>query len=154
MVDRGYTYTPESGVSVARARGLEIPMSPKKTYEVLNAIRGKDLDVARRILDDAIAQRRAIPFRRYNQETAHKRGVGPGRYPKKVCHKLLEVLANAESNAEFQGLDTDRLFVKVASSSRGRIQRARMPRAQGRATAWNEQTTHVEIVLGERKEAS
>ncbi len=151
---RGYTYQTESGVSVARARGQELPMSPKKTYEVLNAIRGKDLGTARRILDDAVALKRAIPFRRYNQETAHKRGVGPGRYPRKVCRALLDILANAEANAEFQGLDTDRLFVKVAASSRGRIQKANMPRAQGRATAWNEQTTHVEIVLGERKESS
>jgi large subunit ribosomal protein L22 len=154
MTNRGYTYTPESGVSVARARGQELPMSPKKTYEVLNAIRGLDLDKARKVLDDAIALKRAIPFRRYNQETAHKKGVGPGRYPKKVCQAVLDILANAEANAEFQGLDTDRLFIKVAASSRGRIQKASMPRAQGRATAWNEQTTHVEIVLGERKEAS
>jgi large subunit ribosomal protein L22 len=154
MANRGYTYQVESGVSVARARGTELPMSPKKTYEVLNAIRGLDLDRARKVLEDAIALKRAIPFRRYNQETAHKRGIGPGRYPKKVCEALIGILANAEANAEFQGLDTDRLFIKVAASSRGRIQKASMPRAQGRATAWNEQTTHVEIVLGERKEAS
>jgi len=154
MTNRGYTYQTETGVSVARARGQELAMSPKKTYEVLNAIRGLDLERARKVLEDAIALKRAIPFRRYNQETAHKRGVGPGRYPKKVCEALIGILANAEANAEFQGLDTDRLFIKVAASSRGRIQKANMPRAQGRATAWNEQTTHVEIVLGERKEAS
>jgi large subunit ribosomal protein L22 len=154
MAQRGYTYQPQSGVSVARARGQELPMSPKKTYEVLNAIRGLDLEKARTVLEEAISLKRAIPFRRYNQETAHKRGVGPGRYPRKVCEALMSILANAEANAEFQGLDTDRLFVKVAASSRGRIQKASMPRAQGRATAWNEQTTHVEIVLGERKEAS
>jgi len=154
MTNRGYTYQAETGVSVARARGQELAMSPKKTYEVLNAIRGLDLERARKVLEDAIALKRAIPFRRYNQETAHKRGVGPGRYPKKVCEALIGILANAEANAEFQGLDTDRLFIKVAASSRGRIQKANMPRAQGRATAWNEQTTHVEIVLGERKEAS
>jgi large subunit ribosomal protein L22 len=154
MTNRGYTYRSETGVSVARARGQELPMSPKKTYEVLNAIRGLNLDRARIVLEEAIALKRAIPFRRYNQETAHKRGVGPGRYPKKVCEAVLGILLNAESNAEFQGLDTDRLFIKVAASSRGRIQKGSMPRAQGRATAWNEQTTHVEIVLGERKEAS
>lgn len=154
MSQRGYTYQTESGVSVARARGQELPMSPKKTYEVLNAIRGLDLEKARTLLEEAIALKRPIPFRRYNQETAHKRGIGPGRYPRKVCEKLMTILANAEANAEFQGLDTDRLFVKVAASSRGRIHKASMPRAQGRATAWNEQTTHVEIVLGERKEAS
>ena len=150
---RGYTYRNEPGVSVGRARGVEIPMSPKKTYEVLNAIRGLPLDRARAILEDAVAMKKAIPFRRYNQETAHHRGTGPGRYPVKVAKNLLQILQNAEENAEYDSLDTDRLYVKVAASARGRIRKASMPRAQGRATQWNEQTTNVEIVLAERKEA-
>ncbi|MGD0718140.1 MAG: 50S ribosomal protein L22 [Thermoplasmata archaeon] len=149
---RGYTYRDEAGTSVARARGIELPISPKKTYEVLNAIRGLPLERARAVLEDAVALRRAIPFRRYNQETSHKRGVGPGRFPKKVAKNVLQILQNAESNAEYESLDTDRLYVKVAASSRGKIQKASMPRAHGRATPWNEQTTHIEIVLAERKE--
>ena len=151
---RGYTYRDEPGVNVARARGLEIPISPKKTYEVLNAIRGLPLDRAREILEHAIALRRPIPFRRYNQETAHHPGTGPGRFPVKVARNVLQVLTNAEENAEYDSLDTDRLYVRVAASSRGRIRKASMPRAQGRATAWNEQTTNIEIVLAERKEAA
>ena len=151
---RGYTYQDEAGVNVARARGVELPISPKKTYEVLNAIRGLPLARARAVLEDVTEVRRAIPFRRYNQETAHRRGIGPGRFPKKVARAVLQVLKNAEANAEYEGLDTDRLFVKVAASARGRIRKANMPRAHGRATAWHEQTTHVEIVLGEAKEAS
>jgi large subunit ribosomal protein L22 len=149
---RGYTYREEPGVNVARARGSEIPISPKKTYEVLNAIRGLPLAKARRILEDAVALKKAIPFRRYNQETAHHTGVGPGRYPVKVAKNVLQLLKNAEENAEYDSLDTDLLYVKVAASGRGRIRKATMPRAQGRATAWNEQTTNIEIVLAERKE--
>jgi large subunit ribosomal protein L22 len=151
---RGYTYREESGVNVARARGVEVPISPKKTYEVLNAIRGLPLDRARTVLEDAAALRRAIPFRRYNQETAHHVGVGPGRYATKVVKNILKILENAEENAEYEGMDTDRLYVKVAASGRGRIRKASMPRAHGRATAWNEQTTNIEIVLAERKEAA
>ncbi len=149
---RGYTYRAESGVNVARARGVEVPISPKKTYEVLNAIRGLSVDEARTVLEDAVAMRRTIPFRRYNQETAHHRGSGPGRYAVKVAKNILQVLENAEQNAEYDGLDSERLFVKVAASGRGRILRASMPRAHGRGTAWNEQTTNIEIVLAERKE--
>jgi len=150
---KGYTYRAESGVSVARARGIEVPISPKKTYEILNAIRGLPVDRATILLEDAIALRHAIPFRRYNQETAHHPGSGPGRYATKVAKNVLKVLTNARENAEYEGLDTDRLFVKVAASSRGRIRKANMPRAHGRATAWNEQTTSIEIVLAERKES-
>ncbi|MGP8158181.1 MAG: 50S ribosomal protein L22 [Thermoplasmata archaeon] len=151
---KGYTYRAESGVSVARARGIELPISPKKTYEILNAIRGLPVERAKMILEDAIALRRAIPFRRYNQETAHHTGTGPGRYAKKVAKNVLQVLENARENAEYESMDADRLFVKIAASSRGRIRKATMPRAHGRATAWNEQTTHIEIVLAERKEAA
>jgi large subunit ribosomal protein L22 len=138
---------------VARARGVEVPISPKKAYEVLNAIRGLPVDRATSILEDAIALKRTIPFRRYNQETAHHPGTGPGRYATKVARSVLKVLENARENAEYEGMDGDRLFVKVAASSRGRIRKGSMPRAHGRATTWNEQTTHIEIVLAERKEA-
>ncbi|MEM0129560.1 MAG: 50S ribosomal protein L22 [Thermoplasmata archaeon] len=149
---KGYTYRAESGVAVARARGRELPISPKKSYEVLNAIRGLPLERARRILEEARDRRRAIPFRRYNQETAHHRGVGPGRFPEKVARHLLQILKNAEANAEYEGLDVDRLYIRTASAARGRILKSRMPRAHGRSTPWNEQTTHIEIVLAEAKE--
>ncbi|EQD45178.1 Ribosomal protein L22/L17, eukaryotic/archaeal, partial [mine drainage metagenome] len=151
---KGYTYQGPKTRAVARARGVEIPMSPKKTYEALNAIRGLPLARARSILEEAVALRRAIPYRRYNQETAHHRGVGPGRYSPKIARHLLQILANAEANADYEGMDGERLVVEVAACARGRIRKASMPRAQGRATAWNEQTTHVEIILAEPEEES
>ena len=150
---RGYTFTGTASETVARARGIELHMSPKKTYEVMNAIRGLSLEEARTFLEEVVELKRPVPFRRYNQEVAHKRRVGPGRYPKKVAKQLLGILQNAESNAEYEGMDTDALFVRVAACARGRIVKANMPRAHGRATAWNEQTTNVEIVLAERAEA-
>jgi large subunit ribosomal protein L22 len=151
---RGYTYRDEAGVAVARARGLEVPVSPKKVYELLNAIRGLSVDRAHSVLEGVVSGERPVRFRRYNQETAHKRGMGPARFPQKAARNVLQVLENAEENAEYEGLDRDRLFVRVAASGRGRIRKASMPRAQGRATAWNEQTTNIEIVLAERKAAS
>ncbi len=151
---RGYTFQPARGETVARARGIELPISPKKTYEVLNAIRGRSLEDAKEYLERVVDLRQAVPFRRYNQETAHKTGTGPGRFPQKVARHVLAVLTNAEANAEYEGLDADALVVRVAASARGRILKANMPRAHGRATAWNEQTTNVEIVLAERSEAA
>jgi large subunit ribosomal protein L22 len=147
---RGYTFQGGAGETVARARGIELRISPKKTYEVLNAIRGLGVDDAKGLLEDVVELKRAIPFRRYNQEVAHKKRTGPGRYPKKVAKQVLAILHNAEANAEYEGMDTDGLFIRIASCARGRIVKANMPRAHGRATAWNEQTTNVEIVLAER----
>ena len=147
---RGYTYHDGGSRAVARARGIELPISPKKTYEVMNAIRGLSLEKAKSLLEDVMEEKRAIPFRRYNQEVAHKRGTGPGRYPKKVARSVLQILQNAEANAEYEGIDTDDLVVRVAACARGRIRKANMPRAHGRATNWHEQTTNVEIVLAGR----
>src|SRR5579862_7344699 len=126
---RGYTFQGKSSDTVARARGIELHISPKKTYEVMNAIRGKSLDDARSFLEGVVELRTPVPFRRYNQEVAHKTRIGPGRYPKKVAKHLLEILQNAESNAEYEGMDTDTLFVRVAACARGRIVKANMPRA-------------------------
>jgi large subunit ribosomal protein L22 len=148
---RGYTSKPQKGKTVARARGQELHMSPKKTYEVLNAIRGLPLEKARKVLEDVTELKKAIPFRRYNQETAHHKGVGPGRFPVKVAKKLLIVLDNAKANADYEGMNVDNLIIATAASSRGRILKAHMPRAHGRATNWHEQTTNVEIVLTERR---
>ncbi|HKS59752.1 MAG TPA: 50S ribosomal protein L22 [Thermoplasmata archaeon] len=150
---RGYTYAEKRGPTVARARGIELPVSPKKTYEVLNAIRGMPLERARAFLEAVLTHEKAVPFRRYNQETAHHRGTGPSRYPEKICRQLLQLLQNAEANAEYEGMDTDALIVRVAATARGSIRKASMPRAQGRATPWNEQTTNVEIVLAQKPEA-
>jgi large subunit ribosomal protein L22 len=151
---RGYTFQGKSGETVARARGIELPISPKKTYEVLNAIRGMPLDKAKTFLEGVIELKQPVKFRRYNQETAHKPRTGPGRFPKKVAKHVLSILTNAEANAEYEGLDADALFIRAAASGRGRIQKANMPRAHGRATAWNEQTTNVEIILAEKAEAN
>jgi large subunit ribosomal protein L22 len=147
---KGYTYTPKKSESVARARGWELRISPKRAYEVMRAIRGMPLEDAKGFLQDVADLKRAVPFRRYNQETAHKKGIGPGRYPQKVARKVLIVLENAEANAEDEGLNVDEAYIKVAAASRGRIVKAIMPRAQGRSTPWNEQTTNIEIVLAER----
>jgi large subunit ribosomal protein L22 len=147
---KGYTYSPPKGKTVARARGMELHISPKKTYEVLNAIRGLPLEKAKSVLEDVKILKKAIPFRRYNQETAHHKGVGPGRFPVKVARELITVLDNAKANADYEGMNVDNLMIVAATSSRGRILKAHMPRAHGRATNWHEQTTNVEIVLTER----
>ncbi|MCL4324719.1 MAG: 50S ribosomal protein L22 [Candidatus Thermoplasmatota archaeon] len=147
---KGYTFAAKKSESVAKARGRELHISPKKAYEVMNAIRGLPLEDAKSLLEDVVELKRAIPFRRYNQETAHKRGIGPGRYPKKVAQQVLIVLQNAEANAEDEGLNVDDAYIKVAAASRGRLIKAIMPRAQGRSTPWNEETTNLEIILAEK----
>jgi len=138
----------------AKALGYEISMSPKDSYEVCKAIRGMTLGAAKKYLEDVLDHKRAIPFTRYNGKIKHRVGkMGPGGYPEKATKHILEVLKNAENNAEYKGLDPDNMFIMHSAANRGRQLKGRMPRAHGRSTEWNEQTTSIEIIIKEVEES-
>ncbi|MCL4325395.1 MAG: 50S ribosomal protein L22 [Candidatus Thermoplasmatota archaeon] len=147
---RGYTV--DVNGTIARAYGKELPISPKKAYEVCNLLRGKSYNKAKKMLEEIIELKRAVPIRRYNQETAHKRGIGPGRYPVKVSKYMLKVFSNVESNAKEAGINLENSYIAIISASRGMITKGYMQRAHGRSSAWNEQTTNIELVIKERSE--
>ena len=136
---------------MARASGRDLRISPKHSVELLREIRGMMLNDALRYLDDVIALKRPVPMKRHNDSQGHKpgKGFGPGRYPVKVAKAVKKVLLNAKNNAEQKGLDPDRLRIIHAAAHRGPVLRGYIPRAFGRATPFNEQTTHIEIVVEE-----
>ncbi|EEB73749.1 50S ribosomal protein L22 [Thermococcus sp. AM4] len=136
---------------MARASGRDLRISPKHSVELLREIRGMMLNDALRYLDDVIAKRRPVPMKRFNDSQGHKpgKGFGPGRYPVKVAKAVKKILLNAKNNAEQKGLDVDRLKIIHAAAHRGPVLRGYIPRAFGRATPFNEQTTHIEIVVEE-----
>ena len=136
---------------MARASGRDLRISPKHSVELLREIRGMMLNDALRYLDDVIAKRRPVPMKRFNDSQGHKpgKGFGPGRYPVKVAKAVKKILLNVKNNAEQKGLDVDRLKIIHAAAHRGPVLRGYIPRAFGRATPFNEQTTHIEIVVEE-----
>ncbi|OYT32157.1 MAG: 50S ribosomal protein L22 [Thermofilum sp. ex4484_79] len=137
-------------VRTAIASGRDLRISYKAAVEVLKEIRGKKLDKAKRILEDIIEMRRAVPYRRFYGKVGHRRGMGPGRYPVKAAKAILSVLENAEANAEFKGLDTTRLWVVHAAAFQGMKLKKYIPRAFGRATPYFQQLVHIEMGLEER----
>jgi len=146
-----YVYNEDAG-EVAKAAGRSLKISPKHSREICNAIRGMEVEEAKDYLEDVIAMKQAVPFKRYNKKVGHKRGLDgwpTGRYPVKAAKQILDVLVNAEANAEYQGLDTDNLEIVHISSHRGYVIRGWTPRAFGRASPFNTPTTHIQIVLGE-----
>ncbi|WP_297499215.1 50S ribosomal protein L22 [Thermococcus sp.] len=136
---------------MARASGRDLRISPKHSVELLREIRGMMLNDALKYLDDIIAKKRPVPMRRFNDSQGHKpgRGFGPGRYPVKVAKAVKKVLLNVKNNAEQKGLDIDRLKIIHVAAHRGPVLRGYIPRAFGRATPFNEETTHIEIVVEE-----
>ncbi len=138
-----YAYNEDAG-KVAKAAGRSLKISPKHSREICNAIRGMEVEEAKDYLEDVIAMKQAVPFKRYNKKVGHKRGLDgwpTGRYPVKAAKQILDVLVNAEANAEYQGLDTDNLEIVHISSHRGYVIRGWTPRAFGRASPFNTPTT-------------
>ena len=108
---------PSAKVSYAR-----IPV--QKACFVLDAIRGKDVEVAKGILT-------------YNP-----------RYASGVIGKLLDsAVANAENNNH---LNADKLYIAECYANQGPTMKRVQPRAQGRAYRILKRTSHITIVLDER----
>jgi len=152
MGDLGYTKDWDAETT-SRAIGKELSISPKNSVEVCRTIRGMMIEDAKALLNKVIEGKVAIRYKRFNKEVAHKKNAypkkGPGRYPKNVSRAILKVIKSAQDNAEFKGLDAENMRIVTIVAHRGSITEGQMPRAQGRATAWNEQTTTIEVVLKE-----
>ena len=129
----------------------EKKISHKHAREIATAIKGLSVEKARDYLQSVIEHKRCIPFRRYKNQVGHRSDPGgrAGRYPEKAVTEVLRLLDNLESNAEYKGMDMDRLKIINATAQKGVIIERFIPRAQGRATAKNDVLTHMEIVAQE-----
>lgn len=147
-----YSLTPAGRSS--RAMGMELHISPKHAREICRTLRGMRANLARAYLEDVIALKRSIPFKRYRGNVAHRHdlvGWDAGRYPEKAAKAVLIVLDNALANAEYKGMESDKMRIYHAGTLKGRTIRGWMPRAMGRATPKNTETVSVEMVLTEVK---
>ena len=152
MAKINYAFTEDNKAKTAKALGRGLKVSPKHAVEICNKIRGMKVENAKNYLEDVIEMKKAVPFKRHNKKVGHRRGLGgwpTGRYPVKAATQILDVLQNAEANAEYKGLDTENLKIMHISSHRGYIIRGWTSRAFGRASPFNTPTTHIQIVLGE-----
>jgi large subunit ribosomal protein L22 len=134
-----------------RASLREKQISHKHAREIAVAIKGLSIEKARDYLQNVISMKNAVPFRRYNKQVGHKSdpGVMSGRYPQKSATEFLKLLDNLESNAEYKGMDLDRLKIINATVHKGVLIKRFIPRAMGRATPKNNVLTHVELVAQE-----
>ena len=110
----------------AKAVANTVRIAPRKVRLVIDLIRGKQVG-------EAIAILRHTP-----------KAASP------VVEKLLKsAMANAEHNYE---MDVNNLVVSQAFANEGPTLKPIRPRAMGRASAINKRTSHITIVLSEKKE--
>lgn len=149
----GYALSDYDPIVSVRASGREINISPKAAREVCTAVKGMKVSAARAFLEKVINLKIAVAFRRYNKKVGHRSsvvGFHAGRYPRKTALKVLEVMDNLEANAEFKGLDLDRLVLFHAASHRGMKMKRYVPRAFGRSSPSFRTLVHVELAARER----
>lgn len=140
----GYAFEGYVKEKMARALGQALPVSTKHSVEICSFIRGKKLSRAKRMLEDVMDMKEAVPFKRFNHNIGHRRGMGPGRYPIKACGEILKVVKGCEANAQFKGLDTASLVIVHANANF-----ASRPYHSGRQSRRKMKRTHIEIVAAE-----
>ena len=114
----------------ARAYGRALRISGKSSTIVCRAISGKNLAKGKGLLQDLIDQKRDLD----------------GKYYTNSSKEILNIVKSAESNAEFKGLDLNRLII-FASAHKGftfiRPRRLKMRRTRRKMT-------NIQIVLQEK----
>ena len=110
----------------AKAVARTVRIAPRKARLVVDLIRGKQVGEAIAILNHT------------------PKAASP------IVEKLLKsAIANAEHNYE---MDTNNLVVAQVFVDEGPTMKRFRPRAQGRASAINKRTSHITIVVSEKKE--
>ncbi|MBB5174981.1 50S ribosomal protein L22 [Texcoconibacillus texcoconensis] len=110
----------------AKAVAKQVRIAPRKVRLVVDLIRGKDVG-------------EAISILRHTQKKSSP-----------VVEKLINsAIANAEHNYE---MEPDNLVVSEAYVDEGITLKRFRPRAMGRASRINKRTSHITVVLTEKKE--
>jgi len=142
-----------AGDNIARGKANELSMSPKHSIEIASFIRHQHVNDAIDYLNQVIALKKAIPFKRFTRNVAHKRGMpgtwDAGRYPVKASKAYIRILNSVKKNAEYIGLDAENLEIIHVTANRGRAQKSFFPRAMGRSSPKVRETVNIEIVVRE-----
>ncbi|XP_078166975.1 large ribosomal subunit protein uL22 [Carex rostrata] len=154
-----YSREPVNVTKSAKAMGRDLRVHFKNTRETAFSIRRMPLGKAKRYLEDVIAHKQAIPFRRFcggvgrTAQAKNRHSNGQGRWPAKSARFVLDLLKNAESNAEVKGLDVDNLYISHIQVNQAQKQRRRTYRAHGRINPYMSSPCHIELILSEKEEA-
>lgn len=143
-----YYSTASDPATTAQAYGRDMPCSPKSGRNVARAIKGMPVARAKAFLEDVKALKTAVPFKVRVRKIHHRKGgMGSGKYPVQTVKCMLKVLESAEANAEYKGLDKDRLVITHSTAYQGNVIQAYTPRAQGRATPHYNRLCNFEVIV-------
>lgn len=120
MAVNNYSYQNYNPERMARVLGKSLGISTKVSIEICNYIRGKKVAVAKKLMEEAIALKTPIPFKRFTDGVGHKSGnITSGRFAVKAATTFLKMLNSVESNAADKGLDVEALVIVHINAHKG-----------------------------------
>jgi len=130
----------------AMANGTSLKISTKQSVEICRLVRNKTTEKAKKILEEVIEKKKAVPYLKYKQEMPHRKGrIMTGRYPIKASKEILKLIKNAEANATNKGMSS-KLIIDHISAHKG----ANTPH-HGRKIGTQSKNTHINIVVKDKK---
>ncbi|HLC48217.1 MAG TPA: 50S ribosomal protein L22 [Candidatus Norongarragalinales archaeon] len=152
-----YSFKVPDEKEVARAQSYDMDASYKDLSNVLAAIKGRSIPEAKVILEECIAMRMPIRYRKFSTRLGHRSELGgsKGRFPKKEAKIAYRLLKSAEGNANFKGLDVETLVVRQAAAYKQNVMRryrqhfgSSITLGYGKQAIWaNYETCRAELLL-------
>ncbi len=155
MVKKAYQ-TEIAKENTARAYSANAGVSIKYATEICNQIKGKPLNKAEAFLGRIASHEEFLPLRKYSKKVAHRKGesksgVKAGRYPEKTCKAFIGLLGSVKANADFKGLDQEKLQIVHAFASMGFKRSSFQSKGRIGGKRRRKKSTHIEVIVREAK---
>ncbi len=130
---------------IAKAKAKDLSVSTKHCIEICSYLRYKTTAFSKRFLEEVIAIKKPVPFKKFKKNVGHKPGMAAGRFPEKAAKEVLKLIKSVEANAQNKGLNTSSLkIIKMLAN------KAAVPVTGGRHRTGTKRT-HLEIEVKEVK---
>lgn len=151
MAKKNYQVENFDPKKVCRIMAKGQPVSLKYAVELLREIKGKPVSKAEEFINRIIEGKDFLPLRKYNLRIGHKRGEAKsfsktGKYPQRLCHVFLGLLANLRANADYKGMNSEKLLLLHGFASEG--YRRYSNQSQGRISGKRrrKKSCHIELI--------
>lgn len=152
-----YSTEPADPEKSCKVRGVNLKVHYKNTRETVHAIKKKTISEAIRYLNDVLEHKDIIPFRRHNggvgrHAQAKKYKTSQGRWPKKSCLVIKNLLSQLSDCGQKINISPDALVISHAQVNRAPKRRRRTYRAHGRINPYMGNPCHVELIASAKQD--
>ena len=156
MPNKNYQTIVRDKKRTARALISNSPISVKYATEICNQIKTKPVNKVIKWLEKIIAHEDYLPLKRYHLKVGHRKGEAKsgekaGRYPKKTATEFIKLLKLAKSNADFKGLDAEKLLIVHAFAVMGINRYSYQPKGRISGKVRRRNATNIEVIVQEMK---